>query len=822
MKRILLIFSALLCATLAAAQLPTPNAEKTLTVVNDTGQPVAGAEVMILQTNGLPIKLSTDDAGRCRYRLSQALPYQLNITKTGYYPAHQDVSDPRQSTIQATLTREHLLQQQVEVTASMPGIDTQQPSDQFSMNAPEITNVPYPTSRDIRNLLPFIPGIIADFSGQVHVVGSESWQTLYLLDGFDIRSPAGGLLAMRVSADAVRSIDAESTRYPVQYGRATGGVIAFGTGNGDNKFRFNATNFLPSFKSQHGIRFDKVVPRFTFSGPIVRNHAWFFDGLEVEYDNIFIPELPSGADSNHLLRGSNLLKLQANATAANSVSAGLLYNGYHSPYDGISALTPQQSTTKRNTTGWLPYVRDQQRFQDGAMLDAGFGVLHIRDGYEPHGDLPYQLTPELSHGSYFEAITGVSQREEGNATLYLPERKWAGSHDLRAGVDLDHIRFGENVARAPVNYLREDGTLLRRSTFPATPAFTRHNAELGAYLEDNWNTSFVKGLVLQPGLRFDWDEIIRRPLFSPRIAMVYAPGAQSNTKVSAGVGIYYEHTQLDYLESALAGMRTDTYYDADGTTPAGPPQLTRFSYQQSDLREARAVNWSVGLEQKLPGSIYASVNFVDKNISNLFTYVNQSGPAALSGNYVLTNGRRDHDDATQFSARRTFRSGYALFAAYTHSSAHTNAAIDYLPTVSPLGAQQSGPLSWDTPNRVISWGWLPVELPWFQSLRKSWDFVYTFDWRSGFPITSIDDNHQVAGAVGAHRFPNYLSFSPGLEWRFHLRGYYFGLRGVLENATDSENPSVVNNNISSPHFLNFTEPLGRAFTARIRLIQSKK
>src|SRR6185437_16494927 len=110
--------------------------------------------------------------------------------------------------------------------------------------------------------------------------------------------------------------------------------------------------------------------------------------------------------------------------------------------------------------------------------------------------------------------------------------------------------------------------------------------------------------------------------------------------------------------------------------------------------------------------------------------------------------------------------------------------------VSPLGPQQSGPLPWDTPNRVLSWGWLPLDVPLFANIRKSWDFVYTLNWQTGFPITSVDANQQVAGPVGSHRFPNFLSFSPGLEWRFHLRGYYFGLRGILENATDRQNPSV--------------------------------
>ena len=36
-----------------------------------------------------------------------------------------------------------------------------------------------------------------------------------------------------------------------------------------------------------------------------------------------------------------------------------------------------------------------------------------------------------------------------------------------------------------------------------------------------------------------------------------------------------------------------------------------------------------------------------------------------------------------------------LFGAYTHSAARTNAALDYVPTVSLLGPQQSAPLPWD-------------------------------------------------------------------------------------------------------------------------------
>lgn len=821
--RLLLQLRALMLLLLFAAVAPHLRAQAlasrptTISVVDETGAAVPDAQITVEEPAQTAIHFASDYAGRGAFTLVGTQPYTLRVQKPGFYQTVMTSTGADLRDIRVVLQHVQMLVQHVSVNASVPGIDSEQTSDVHVMSVPEIINVPYPTSRDIRNLLPFYPGVIADESGQVHIVGSPTYATLDTLDGFDIRSPVSGNLAMRVSADAVRSIVQETTRYPVEYGRATGGVIAFSTGMGDNKFRFNATNFIPSFQNVNGIRFDKFVPRVTFSGPIVRNRAWFFDGLEFEYDDIYIRELPSNADTNQLVRGSNLIRFQVNTTPRNIVSFGLLYNNYHSPYDGISSLVPQQSTTRRNTIAWLPYVRDQFSFHKGALLDAGLGVQRIRDGYEPNGNLPYAITPEQTQGSYFETSTGRSQRVEGNAALYLPTQHWFGDHNLKAGVDLDHIGFDQSVSRTPVNYLREDRTLLRRSDFPAFAPYVRHNVEVGAYLQDRWAPN--SSLIVEPGLRLDWDEIIRRPNFAPRLALAWTPASLSGaTKLSAGIGRYYEHTQLEYLERALAGVRTDTYYAADGVTPVSPPLLTAFSYNQSSLREASALNWSVGVEQKLPFSTYLRANLIRKHVSNEFTYINQRDPAGLTGNYILTNAREDHDTLEEIDLRHTFEHGYTLFGAYAHSSARTNAALDYIPTTSIFGQQQSGPLLWDSPNRVLSWGWLPFEVPWF---RKNWDFVYALDWRTGFPYISVNANQQVVGAAGARRFPNYTNFSPGLEWRFHFHGSYFGLRGVFENITGAGNYQVVNNNVDSPQFGTFTEPLGRALTARIRLISSK-
>ena len=113
-------------------------------------------------------------------------------------------------------------------------------------------------------------------------------------------------------------------------------------------------------------------------------------------------------------------------------------------------------------------------------------------------------------------------------------------------------------------------------------------------------------------MRFDWDEIVRRPLVAPRFAAVYAPpGDNDKTKISAGIGLYYEHTQLEYLAQTFAGIRYDTYYQADGVTPSGPAEESAFNWNQAALRAPRAVNWSVGVERELPWSIVAGANFLD-------------------------------------------------------------------------------------------------------------------------------------------------------------------------------------------------------------------
>jgi len=92
-------------------------------------------------------------------------------------------------------------------------------------------------------VLNFIPGVVQDQSGQPHVAGAQTYQTVTLLDGFNITQPANGLLLIRVSTDAFRSIQVEPSREPAEAGKGSGGLLRLNTGIGDDPFRFAATDF---------------------------------------------------------------------------------------------------------------------------------------------------------------------------------------------------------------------------------------------------------------------------------------------------------------------------------------------------------------------------------------------------------------------------------------------------------------------------------------------------------------------------------------------------------------------------------------------------
>jgi hypothetical protein len=833
-----LLLSLTLIATAAAQSAPAP----TIAVIDENGSAVPAARVQLQSDSAAARRCQTDFAGRCAFPLLPAGSYRLVVEKEGFYAATEpNVAIAPGSDIEVAITHQREEREVVDVHESPPAIDPAQVSSQQTLSGLDLINIVYPDTNDYRNALNFIPGVIQDQSGQPHIAGAQTYQTVTLLDGFNVTQPANGQLLVRVSTDAFRSIQVEPAREPAEEGKGSGGVLSLNTGIGDDHFRVSATDFVPSFQNKHGWRFDQFLPLVTFSGPIVKKKVWFFNALDGEYDNTIYTELPVHQDNDHALRVGDLFKVQSNVTSRNILTTSFLVNYLHDQYEFLSPESPQLANPKDVESAYFANVKDQHYFTGGELLEAGVAFDQYNLQTTPYGTEPYFANTNTAGGNYYLADETHARRWQGLVNLFLPPRDWHGHHDFKVGADLDRISYDAEFNRQPISFLSGDNVLTsgaecvppppqeptfactRYSTFGAAPLHEEYNTEVSAYAEDRW--SVTNRLLIEPGVRLDWDEIVRQASIAPRLAGTYVLEDSGNTKLSAGIGLVYDATPIYLIARPYAGTRQDTFYTVEplctpgvGCVTATGPVETTFSVNTSTLAAPRFVNWSLGLERKLPAAVYLKAEFMQKRGSRGFVYDDTS--ATQGGNFLLENTRDDHYDALQITVRHNFRENYMLMGSYTRSSARSNQALDFNVDSPILSAQQPGPYLWNSPNRFLSWGYVPMfRLPLIHQL----EVAYSMEARTGFPYDLLNDQQQLIGRVGAQHFPEYFSLNLQLEKRFHLFGYYLALRGGFDNMTGHDNPYFVNNIVDPTHPQpTFTAPQGRAFTSRIRLLERKK
>lgn len=791
-----------------------------VTVADENGVALRSVRVS-LQFGGSSdvFKEETDFSGRCQFASLRPGAYRLHAEKEGFYALSQTVQvSAADSSLEVEIHHVQEVKEEINVVESAPAIDPEKIADTRSLSGLDIINIPYPITRDYRNVLPFIPGVVQDSSGQPHVAGGHTYQTLDTLDGFDITDPVDGTLQLRVSTDALRGIDVQSSRYSAEYGRSSAGVLSLSTGIGDDHLRYTGTNFLPSFKFIRGIDLDKWTPRFTVSGPVKKGKAWFYDAEDFEYDYNLIPDLPAGADNAPLWRVSNLFKLQTNITRSNILTGSFLFNRFHYSRAGLSLFTPVNATTNQDQTGYFAAIKDQHYFGGGTLLENGLALFENELDVLPLGNLPYIVSPGLVSGNYYRTSLGRSRRLQWITNVYLRPHTWHGRHELKFGMDADRVVYHELDDRTPIRVFAETGVLLRETAFPGqTATLRKNNLQGSAYAQDRWSPT--DRLVIESGVRLDADEIIRQVLVSPRIAGTYLLTGDGQTKLSAGFGVFYDATNLSLVSLPLAGSRLDYYYGPAGAL-LRPPVLTQFFLNQNTLREPRFSNSSVSLERRLPGDVYLTVEYLQRRGTNGFIYLPQPAAAGLTGgSFQMSNARQDHSRSLQFVARHTFRKTYPIMVSYTHSRSVTNAVLGYSLDNLNYGLEGPGPYPWDTPNRLLMWGMAPLpRLPLIHKL----DFAYSLDWRTGYPFALVNQEQQFLQPLNSMRFPRFFSFSPYIEKRFTLHHYNFALRGGFDNVTSSRNPTAVNNNVNSPNFLTYSNFDTRAFVGRIRLLGKKK
>lgn len=800
--RLLCVIS-LLAAALQAQQ-PFPAGQLRISVTDQNGQPLTGVYVSAQQSAKVVAQDRTTPSGDAGLNRLAPGSYTVLIQKQGFYSTSLDkveVVAGQATQVEVRLQPVREYRTEIEVAAQPSPIDPEQTASQQTLTADEIATIPYPTTRDYRNVLPFIPGVIQDTGGQIHVAGSSTQQVQDYLDGFEVSQPAAGNLELRVNPDSLRKIDVQSSRYSAMFGKGSGGLTDLSLQDGDNRFRFNATDFIPTVQNVKGIEFNNWTPRAYVSGPIVHDKVWFTLSHEGEFDRDIIKQLPDGADTNAIWRTSDLARVRMNLTEGNVLTLSALLNVRHSNDAGISPFDPVSVSTDQHTTIYFLLAKDQITLAQNSLLEFGAGFERTDTSDFPQGFSPYVFGPAGRSGNFFETSGAISERSQGFSNFFLKPLKKFGTHQITLGGRVDRVLLHQLISRVPTDFVDANHILLRQISFQNLPAFGLGSLESSAYVQDRWSAR--PNLLIEAGGRFDHDSFINQSFFSPRISGTFLAHPATETKLSAGVGIYYDRTNLNLISQSLQGTVTDQFF-----SPAPQTFVTSFVVNPSQLTMPRFTNWSAAVETRLPRRIYARIEVLSRRGVHGWAYEQQP-----NGAFLLGTNRQDRYDAVQVSARKEWKLGYPFLVSYTRSRAHSNETVDFSLDNFIIGPQIAGPLPWDAPNLLQSWGSSP--LPW---KLKKFDIAYSAIWRSGFPFFTVNQFGELVSAPGQFRFPDFFTLNVAIERKFIFHGYYWALRLGSDNITDRTNPAVVDNNVNSPTFLTFFGQNHRTFNGRIRFL----
>lgn len=781
-------------------------------VVDENGVPLGAAQIKLEDTAGNIARTETDGAGRFTLRTLRPGDYKLEIRKQGFF-----VIADRSLTLHAgsneftfTLNHEEEVHEQVQVTVPANQIDPQDTAQRSTLTAHHIRDIPVANSHILAQSLVALPEITQDNANNLHVAGARSGETQYLLDGFEIGDPVNGQLTSRFNIDATRAAEVQTSRFGASYAHSGANILSLETPDGDDRWRFGTTNPAPGVNAQNGLHLGDWYPRFNFSGPIVRGRFWFSDSISLQHTYSLVKAQPPGANTWENWAGDNLFRLQYNFTPKHILHGSFLYNRAYGSNLGLDALNPLSTTVTAEQHRYFASLKDQVWLHD-TLFDFGVAADDGALDYIPQGTEPYVLLLNGSAGNYFDRSHQRGRRFQAVAGVTAASRHWHGTHTLTAGANAAALTYSLAALRGEIQALRADNTLARLTTFTGPSAVYLSNTQAGGFAQDTWAIS--RHFVVQAGLRTDWDRFTQSAMAQPRLSANALPLGDDRSKISIGWGIYNAPLNLSLIGQAFDQHQLDSFYDPTGKIVVLGPVVSQFALPANGLQQPRFSISSAGWEEKFGGNTLLSLEFLARDGSHGFAYLDQQ-PVQPGGVFLLQDTRKDRYRSATLSVLHVFSREMEVYGAYTRSVAHSNQVLN--PALGSIFyvAQQSGPVTWDAPNRFLTWGWAPTHI-WGIQLS------YFFEYRTGYPFSVINLQQQLVGSPNSARFPDYANLNLGVEKKFGFRGYLWGVRVEAVNAFNRQNPDTVVNNIDAPNFGTFAGGQDRAFTLRVRFIGKK-
>ncbi len=789
------------CACFAAARV-------TGTVTSDTGAPIAGAAVILRNPDSSALRAVTDSTGAFTFTVVAAGEFSIDVENPGFFRLVKEqvrIGDG-ENDLKLVLAPIREFSESVDVPAASASVGLEETTTSRYLTGKELVDIPQPVTHNLKNAMRAVPGIVQDSRGGVHLDGGAEYQTTYLLDGFNIGDPLTGTFDTRLSVESVQTMKVLSTQIPAQYGKSSAGVVQIETRSGDDKFRYSGTNFVPGVSYQDGFRMGSWTPRGNLSGPILRGRAWFSESLLLQYDNNYVPDIRTKPNTAESWRYTNLLRGQVNLTSSNILTAEYLASAWTARRVGLSVLDPDSTTTDRRSRQTFYSIKDQVHFRRAGLVEIGYGTNRTFYRQIPKGQDTYVMTPNGRLGNFYIDSRLTSSRDQVLANAFLPTFQLFGAHQTKAGTDLNWLIYDQDIRRGEFQVLNSQMAMVRRVSFGGSGVAHRSNTEASIYLQDSWRMR--PSVLVEFGLRSDWDRLLGSRGLAPRASIAWSPSETSDTRITGGYAVYHDATRMEIFTRALDQYSVTTWFP-----PYGTPDISSRSFYlppQGRFALPRFRVWSGTFDRRIAPRTFISVQGMRRRGSGglLYTGVGAT-PGTYDGLYELMNTRTDSYDAVTTTVRGNFGTEYGWMASYTRSQALTTAVFDLTSDLTSIVGLNQGPTPWDSPNRFLSWGYLPAYF-------KDWAIAYMLDWRDGFPFSVNDDRGVIIGAPNSVRYPRFFELNFHVEKKFRFRRQLWAARVGFNNITNHKNPNTVISNIDSERFGQYFGGQGRALVFRLR------
>ena len=529
-------------------------------------------------------QVSTDSSGRFEIVIPSGHA-RLTVSAPGYQDATVELGEAT-TDVEILLIARARFREQLEVTAE----DTPDQAAVLPVRPRQVLTVAGAMDNVFR-VLQTLPGVAAteEFGSRLSVRGGTPDQNLTVMDGVEIHNPYRLFgLTSAFNPETVERFELTAGGFGAKYGDRLSSLLIVDNRPGAPDRRWGGSSALSV--TDANVILEGKLPKGAGS-------SWLLTGRRTYYDLVaerFVDQdLPAFND----LQGS----------ARWDVGRGHWFaiSGVRSREDTDATFDDDETgdhgdliTNARNDLASIRFhallgsrltsdtVLAWYRNVDALDVDASFQNTSRRTNAPGEDDDAFGVANVVFDREV--SVEDVSLRQ--NAALAL------GRHAVEAGFEAHRLKTGVDfVIIGDRNPIESNGSSVRGGAgLPDTLDSALASTRGGAWLQDRFLAT--RDLTIEPGLRFDWNDVNRRSTVSPRLAASLRLDA--STRLRAAGGLYTQSPGYEKL------LQSDYLIDL-----TGGPAL--------DLDSERAVHAVLGLERDLAAGLTLRVEGYYKKFDRL-------------------------------------------------------------------------------------------------------------------------------------------------------------------------------------------------------------